>query len=156
MSWNARFHMLCCYSPKAIPRGKWTDKRWYPFDAPKTNQKSYPRVRNETNHDTVSLTQSANGAQSVDTFDARFYDYGISSRRTFSQETVQTLILLLCRVNYQLPSLTSSQWAWFNSVDTRINTNVYERRVLVNRKANSHPREEYTANQNCACNLNRI
>lgn len=34
-----------------------------PFDAPWTNQKPYPRVRSETNHDTESLTESANGAR---------------------------------------------------------------------------------------------
>lgn len=119
-------YVPCSHSPKAIPRGKWTDERRYPFGPWKTNQKPYPRGRNEINHDTVSLTESANDARSDDTSDTRFYDCGISSRRAYSQETNAHI----APSQSELPASLSGQqrWAWFKSVITRILTNSHERR----------------------------
>lgn len=80
----------------------------------------------------LTSTEHANGARPADTYVARFHGNGILSRRAFSQRTVlQTLILLLHEVNYQLPSLTERRWAWFNAVDVRLCTSVHEARSLV-------------------------
>lgn len=40
---HARFPCIpCSYSPKAIPRGKWTDERRYPFEARKLTKNPIP------------------------------------------------------------------------------------------------------------------
>lgn len=137
------------YSPKAISRGKWSDNRRYPSRASK-KKLTKNRIHVYEFKLITTLNHSLNprtGTRSDDTFDTRFYGYGISSRRAFTQETVQTLILLPRRVIYQLPSLISSRWAWFNSVDTRGDTTEYDWTALARRKADSHAYNGSSANQ---------